>query len=104
MPENNMAKTVRKPTGSIAIKLTLKERELLLGFLIVDDQLAEWLKQVPPQEEHVQLDLDDLVDLFGWLNAPGNQSRDKEVQGRLDRICDRIQRLLPEDVVSDDQD
>ena len=52
---------------------------MLPGFLIMDQDLEDRLKQVPPEKEQVRLDLDDLTALFGWLNAPGNQSRDADV-------------------------
>ena len=99
-----MPNVVRKPTERITIKLTPKERKLLLGLLIMDRCLEDRLKQVPPEEEQVGFDLDDLVALFGWLNAPGNQSQDEEVQDKLDHICDRIERLLPVDAVSGDKE
>jgi hypothetical protein len=82
------------------LNLTLKERDLLLGVLIMDEAIEEQLKHAPATDS-VQFSLDDLLSLYGWLNAPGNQSKDEDVQQRLDRICDRVQRLIPVDMFED---
>jgi hypothetical protein len=90
-----------KTTGqskSISFKLTPKERGLLLGSLIMDEYLEHRLKAIPPNEAHVPLEAGELINLYGWLNAPGNQSGDEQVQRQLDLICERARRLIPEDI------
>ena len=97
-----MAKTMKVRRNQLVdLKLTAKERESVLGFLIVGDYLAERLRQARPQDNAVRFTLDDLLSLWGWFNAPGNQSRNEELQAELDRIQQRIERLLPEDIYED---
>ena len=97
-----MTKTIRARRNQLVdLKLTARERESVLGFLIMDDYLAERLRQARPQDSVVRFTLDDLLSLWGWFNAPGNQSRNEDLQAELDRIQRRIERLLPKDLFED---
>jgi hypothetical protein len=96
-----MPTTQSKSGQTIALKLSPAERQAILGFLIMDDDLANRLKRIPQGQEEVRFTVDDGAALYGWLNAPGNQSKDEGVQGKLDRVCERIRRLLPEDAFWD---
>ena len=87
--------------SSISLKLTPKEREFLLGFLIMGEYLEQRLRATPSREEHVPFEAGELLDLYGWLNAPGNQSGDERIQRQLDLICERARRLIPEDLFED---
>ena len=97
MVKNGLAKQRKK----IDLALTPKERELLLGFLVMDRELEESLRKVPATQAHVRLAPYELVHLYGWLDYPANQSSNAAVQRKLDDICDRAQRLIPEDMFSD---
>lgn len=97
-----MTKTTRATSRQdVDLKLTAKERETILGFLIMDDCLAEQLRQARPQDHVVTFSLDDLLSLWGWFNVPGNRSDDEGLQAELERIQQRIERLLPEDMFED---
>jgi hypothetical protein len=91
----------RKHSKTVRMPLTSKERELLLGFLIMDDALEGRLKQASSADAEVSFTLGELLGLYGWLNAPGNQSPKEEIQRSFDRICERAQRLIPEDMFED---
>jgi hypothetical protein len=97
MVKNGLAKQRKK----IDLALTPKERELLLDFLLMDTELEKALRNVPATQSHVHLVPSDLLNLYGWINAPGNQSKDAAVQRTLDAVCERAQRLIPEDMFSD---
>ena len=100
--EANMPKTARKrPSKKVALRLTQQDRELALGFLIMDQYLEDRLKRTPSDQKEVFFTLEELRDFFGWFNAPGNQSKDEEVQRRLDLICERIEHQLQEDMYED---
>ena len=95
---------VRAPSRgdqSITLKLSFGERQAILGFLIMDQHLEDRLRQIPPVQDEIRFTVLEGAALYGWLNAPGNQSKDKDVQDKLDRVCDRIWRLLPEEAFSD---
>lgn len=97
-----MPKTARERSGKkAALRLTQQDRELVLGFLIMDQYLEDRLKRTPSDQKEVFFTLEELRDFFGWFNAPGNQSKDEEVQRRLDLICERIEHQLPEDMYED---
>ena len=97
-----MPKTARERSSKkIALRLTQQDRELVLGFLIMDQYLEDRLKRTPSGQEEVFFTLEELRDFFGWFNAPGNQSKDDGVQRRLELICGRIEHQLPEDMYED---
>jgi len=97
-----MPTTARKRSSKrFTLRLTQQERELVLGFLIMDEYLEDRLKHTPSSQKEVVFTLDELRDFFGWFNAPGNQSNDEKVQRRLDLICERIELQLPEDLLED---
>ena len=97
-----MPKTARKRSSSkVALRLTQQDRELVLGFLIMDQYLEDMLKRTPSGQKEVFFALEELRDFFGWFNAPGNQSKDEGVQRRLDLICERIAQKLPDDMYED---
>ena len=94
-----MPRTARRHASKkVALRLTQQDRELVLGLLIMDQYLEDRLKQTPSDRKEVFFTLEELRDFFGWFNAPGNQSREEKIQRRLDLICKRIGRQLPEDM------
>jgi len=94
-----MPRTARKRASKkIPLTLTQQDRELVLGFLIMDQYLEDRLKQTPSDQKEVFFAVEELRDFFGWFNAPGSQSRDEKIQRRLDLICERIGRQLPDDL------
>ena len=96
-----MTKTQSRSGQSITLKLASAERQAILGFLIMDEDLEERLMRIPSTQGEVRLTVEDGLALYGWLNAPGNQTKDEAVQHKLDRVCDRIRGLLPEDAFED---
>ena len=96
-----MVKAPARSTGTITLKLSTAERQAILGFLIMDQHLEDWLRRIPAGQDEVRFTVLEGAALYGWLNAPGNQSKDEAVQDKLDRVCERIRRQLPEDAFSD---
>jgi len=99
--ESSIVKAQIRSTGTITLKLSPAERQAILGFLIMDQHLEDRLRQLPAGQDEVQFTVLEGTALFGWLNAPGNQSKNEDVQDKLDRVCERIRRLLPEDAFCD---
>lgn len=91
-----MAKKVRIPEGQpVGLKLTQPEREFLLDALIlIDEEVEDKLRAAPPGESKVMLTLDELDLLAGCVAAEANHTEDRKLQRKLDRIFDRISRLL----------
>jgi hypothetical protein len=96
-----MVKAPTRSTGNITLKVFPAERQAILSFLIMDQHLEERLRQLPPGQDEVRFTVLEGITLYGWLNAPGNETKDEDVQEKLDRVCDRIRRLLPEDAFDD---
>jgi len=90
-----MAKRIRIPTGQpIGLRLTQAEREFLLDALIlIDEEIEDKLRDVPPGETKVMLTLDELELLAGSVAAEANHIDDKALERKLDHLHERICRL-----------
>jgi hypothetical protein len=90
-----MATKVLIPAGQpVGLRLTRAEREFLLDALVlIDEEVEDKLRNVPPRETKVMLTLDDLDLLAGEVAAEANHTQDSQIERKLDRIYDRIRRL-----------
>ena len=91
-----MAKKMEiKPGGTVGLKLTPKERQLLLDSLIFTSrELEQGIRLAIAGQQQVHLTLDDLDELAGCVAAGANHTRDKKLQRKLDTIFERIERLM----------
>jgi len=90
-----MARKVHIPAGQpVGLNLTQAEREFLLDALIlIDEEVEDRLRSIPPGETKVMLSLDELDLLAGSVASEANHTKDKKLERRLERIYDRICQL-----------
>ena len=91
-----MARKIRiKPGATVGLKLTPEERQTLLDSLIfTSKELEDRLRLTVAGQQQAQLTLDDLDELAGCVAAEANHTRDRKLRRKLDRIFERIERLM----------
>ena len=91
-----MVKKIRiEAKETVGLKLTPEERQMLLTSLIfTSKQLENRLRLTIVGQQQVQLTLDDLDELAGCVAAEANHTKDRRLQRKLDRIFDRVERLM----------
>jgi repressor LexA len=85
-----------KPGTKLAVRLSERERDLVVERAFLDPEVETALQQaasVGPKLV-VNLDLDDIDDLLGRVAAEANHCDDRRVQRVLDAVCDRLSALL----------
>ncbi|NQU20920.1 MAG: hypothetical protein HQ567_06520, partial [Candidatus Nealsonbacteria bacterium] len=83
-----------KPGEKVGLKLTAAERKLILNDLIGVDQEHVQAIQDTPLGKPVYFTLCELDGLSGSIAAEANHTTDKTLEKKLDRVFDKIQRLL----------
>jgi len=92
-----------KAGEKVALKLTAKERNLLLNELpVLDDEYREIIESASASDP-VMMTLDALEDFGGYVAAEANHTQDKRIGRALDRILDKISRLQDSYTQDDDQ-
>lgn len=82
-----------KPGRTVGLKMTGEERSLVLQeSLALDEDLEAKLSRTAGDQ--VGLTLDELDLLAGEVAAIVGHAKDRKLRKKLDRICDRIERLL----------
>jgi hypothetical protein len=76
----------------IPIKLSTKDRDLLLENTFIDTEHIELLKAAKPERGviMVHLTLDDLDDILGYIAFGANHTNDSELEAMLDKVYDRL--------------
>jgi hypothetical protein len=97
----------RKPVRSdekVPLKLSHRERELILEHTFADDQLTAPLRVMPAckQTSVYSFTLDDLEELMGYVAAEANHAQDKKLQKELDRLFARMEEVLESYTDEDD--
>jgi hypothetical protein len=98
---------IRKPVPpgqEVPLKLSARERELILEHTFADDELTAPLR-VTPTSKHASVysfTLDDLEELMGYVAAEANHAKDKKLQKELDRLFERMQTVLESYTDEDD--
>lgn len=78
------------------IRFTVEERDLILGVALVDDAVAELLRQatdVKRGKVAVSCSADALDDVLGAIAAAVNHCDEAILRSRLDRLVDRLEKL-----------
>src|SRR5712692_3313084 len=85
-----------KPCTRLAIRLSTRERDLVVERAFLDPEIEAELRQAMPTGSKlvVNLNLDDLDDLLGCVAAEANHCDDGKVRRALDAVCDRLSNLL----------
>ncbi len=83
---------VIQPGERIPVRLSLRQRDLILDHAFIDRELQEQLRvaEAAGASIIVRLTLDDLDDLLGCVAAEANHSRDAGLGKRFQRLCDRL--------------
>jgi hypothetical protein len=83
-----------KAGEKVALRLTDAEKAILLERVTILPQEAETAIRSMPGGEPVRLSLDELDDLNGFVAAEANHTEDKKLAKALDRVFDKIEKLL----------
>jgi len=83
-----------RPDEKLPLKLTAAERKLVLDGQTCLDQEIEQIVRDTPTGQPVEMTLDDLDDLGGYVAAEANHCKDKAKARKLDAIFEKIQALL----------
>ncbi|HUM04321.1 MAG TPA: hypothetical protein VLT90_02600 [Terriglobales bacterium] len=80
----------------VLLKLSHRERELILEHTFADDELTASLRIAPASNKAsvYSFTLDDLEELSGYVGAEANHAKDKKLQRELDRLFERMQAVL----------
>jgi hypothetical protein len=91
-----MIRKVIKPGTQFAVKLSVRERDLVVERAFLDPELETTLREAVPIDSRlvINMNLDDIDDLLGCVAAEANHSDDAKVQRVLDAVCDRLSDLL----------
>ena len=82
----------------IEIKITPEERDLILDLTFADEVLTDRLQIAEMRGKHLvaRYSISDLDDLIGFIAAEANHAEDKKLQKKLDRLIDKLERMLEE--------
>src|SRR6266849_4596012 len=85
-----------KPDTRLAIRLSTRERDLVVERAFLDPEIEAELRQAMPTGSKlvVNLTLDDIDDLLGCVAAEANHCDDGKVRRVLDPVCDHLSRVL----------
>jgi len=82
------------PYGSkLPVKLTLRERDLVRKETFFDPDFAKFAA-VDGKGLRVDLSLDDIEEVQGYIAAEANHTENKKLQKELDRLFDKLQVYL----------
>ena len=84
--------------NDIVIKITPEERDLILDHPLADEALTDRLKIAEMRGKYLvaKYSTHDLDDLIGFISAEANHTEDKKLQKKLDRLIDKLERMLEE--------
>lgn len=75
----------------VEVRMSLRDRELLLEHTFVDPEYAQRLRAVPGKSGLVAgYTLDDLEDILGHIAAEANHTEDRKLQEELDALYERL--------------
>jgi repressor LexA len=91
-----MTRKYIKPGTQLAVRLSVRERDLVVERAFLDPEVERALQQAASVGSKlvVNLNLDDIDDLLGCVAAEANHCDDGKVQRVLDAVCDRLSALL----------
>ena len=82
------------PNERVGLKLSAAQRDLILGLILMDDELAERIRKPPTGQGDVPLTLDELSRLVTYVEADASHTPDERRRKQLHRLCRRIDRLM----------
>ena len=80
-----------QPEQTITVRMSERDRALLLENTLGDPEYAERLRPAPASDGLVgDYTLDDLEDMLGYVAAEANHTEDKKLRRELDALYDRL--------------
>ena len=94
-----LAPKVRKrirPTDTVPVELSARERQLILENSFAEPELTDRLRVVPSPSAPLvySFTLDELDELVGYIAAEANHAKDKQLQKVWERLFGRLSSLL----------
>jgi hypothetical protein len=88
----------------IPVRLSIKDRDLVLEHTLIDTVHIELLKSAKPQRDAitVYLTLEDLDDILGYIAFEANHTDDPKLEATLDQVYDRLTEIESMYVLMDD--
>ena len=84
----------RIPYGTkLPVKLTLQERDLIRNETLCNPDFARFAV-IEGKGVILNLSLDDIEEIQGYITAEANHTKNKKLQKELDRIFDKLQVYL----------
>lgn len=79
----------------IEIKLTFKERDLIINKTMADSALIKKLKIVDIKEKYIKVSfsLEEIDELAGFIAAEANHVKDKKLQNQLDKLYEKLAKI-----------
>ncbi|MBW1723915.1 MAG: hypothetical protein JRD87_03265 [Deltaproteobacteria bacterium] len=86
--------------NEIEIKFTPQERDLIIDHTFADPELTKRLKIAEIKGKHIvaKYSIHDLDDLLGFIAAEANHTEDKKLEKKLDKLFDRLTRILEKEI------
>ncbi|MCK5685469.1 hypothetical protein KAJ27_15160 [bacterium] len=89
------------PYGTkMSVTITIRERDLIRDKTLYDPNFAN-VAVTSGDKIKVDLSLDDIDDLIGYIAAGANHAKNKKLQKELDKLFTKLQKILDK---YDDQD
>jgi len=91
-----MKKIVTGHGKKILVTLTLKERDLILNCMVLENYLIKMLKiaVIKNNQIYIHFTIDELEDLLGYIAAEANHLDHKKLVTRLEKLYDKLDELL----------
>ncbi len=86
--------------NEIEIKFTLQEKDLLIDHIFTGPDLTKRLQIAEIKGKHliVKYSTYDLDELIGFIAAEANHTEDKKIGGKLDRLFEKLTRILEKEI------
>ncbi len=86
------------------IRFTPKDRDLIMDETFAGPDVTDRLKIAEMKGKHLvaKYDYYDLEELLGFIYAAANHAEDKKLQNQLDRLSERLQKVLDTLALLDD--
>jgi len=90
-----MSKKFIKSGTKIPIKLSLREKELILDYTLVDSNVTEPLEQAISKGNttEINLSIDDLNDLLESIAAEANHAKNKKLEDEFDALYEKLEEI-----------
>jgi hypothetical protein len=90
----------------VEIKFTPKERELIIDHTFAGPDLTKRLQIAEVKGKHLitKYSTYDLEELIGYIAAEANHTDDKKIGNNLDRLFERLSRILDKSIEYDEDE